>query len=114
MAAQLRYYKTAERPDIRLWLEDDDGALINFTGYTFVWKVGVPGTTAVFTKSTGITGAAGAGAEPSGTPNVTLGFSAAELDSVPTGSPFTWQLRATTSGVDRIFDGTITFLDVIL
>jgi hypothetical protein len=111
----LTYYKGAERPDIRLWLKDDDGTLVDFSVgvWTFVWKVGIPGSAAVFTKSTGITGAAGSGVAPTGVPNARLSFTAGELDSVTVGSRYHWQLRATTSSLDRIFAGTITFLDVI-
>jgi hypothetical protein len=109
----LSYYRTAERPDLQLWLLDDDGALIDFsTGYTFAFKLGRAGSAAVFTKTTGITGAAGAGVEGTGTPNVTLTFAAAELDSLTKGA-YQWQIRATTGGVDRIFQGKFTLLDVI-
>ena len=113
MRANLVYYRTAERPDIKLWLEDDDGTLINFaSGYTFAFKLGSPGSAATFTKSTGITGAAGAGTEPTGTPNVTLTFTAAELDSLTAGLT-TWQLRATNSSLDRVYQGTFQLRDVI-
>ena len=80
----LTYFRTAERPDLQFWLLDDDGALINFsTGYTFAWRLGVPGAAASFEKTTGITGAAGAGAEPAGTPNILLTFTADELEPRP-------------------------------
>ena len=109
----LTYYKTAERPDIKLWLLDDDGTLINLAaGYTFSFKIGVNGSAAVFTKTTGVTGAAGSGVEPNGTPNVTLTFTAAELAAVAVGT-YQWQLTATTSGLDRVFQGRITIKDVV-
>lgn len=114
-AGNLRYNRLAERPDIQLWLEDDDGNLINFAvpAYTFTWKIGEDGVTAVFTKTSGITGAVGAGVEPSGTPNVTLTFTAGELANVPVGR-YRWQLTATTSSLDRLFKGRITVEDAIL
>jgi hypothetical protein len=109
----LRYYRTAERPDIRLWLADSNGNLIDFsTGYTFQFKLGNPGTAADFTKTTGITGAAGSGIEPTGTPNITLSFTAAELDGLTAGACL-WQLRATTGGLDRFFQGPFHLHDVI-
>jgi len=109
----LTYFRTAERPDLQFWLLDDDGALINFsTGYTFAWRLGVPGAAASFEKTTGITGAAGAGAEPAGTPNILLTFTADELDDVTAGA-YTWQLQATSSSLDRFFEGTIRIKDVI-
>lgn len=78
--------RTAELPDVKLWWLDDDGTLINFaSGYTFTFKLGRPGSAATFTKSTGITGAAGSGTETSGTPNVTISFTAAELDALAIG-----------------------------
>jgi hypothetical protein len=77
-----------------------------------VFKIGLRGSAALFTKSTGITGAAGAGTEDTGTPNVTVAFTAAELDGVTAGK-WLWQLRATSSSLDRIFDGPLTLLDVI-
>lgn len=110
----LTYYRTAERPDIKLWLLDDDGALIDFsTGYTFTFKLGRVGAAAVFTKTTGITGAAGSGTENDGVPNVVLSFAAAELDTVPVGL-HSWQLRAATAGsVDRVYQGRLSLQDVI-
>jgi hypothetical protein len=99
----VKYYSSAERPALELWLLDDDGSLINFATptYTFVFKVGIPGDTALLTKSSGITGAAGAGSEPDGTPNVTITWSAGELD-IAAGS-YQGQLTATTSSLDRVF-----------
>lgn len=109
----LVYYRTSERPDIKFWLLDDDGTLVNFaSGYTFAFKLGSPGSAATFTKTTGITGAAGSGTESSGTPNVTISFTAAELDALTAG-PYSWQLRATTSSLDRIYQGQFTLNDVI-
>jgi hypothetical protein len=112
--AKIILFKTGERPDIKLWLEDDDGTLINFaSGYTFVFKVGLAGSAAVYTKSTNITGAAGAGAEPDGTPNVTMTFTAGELDSVAASPGYTGQLRATNSSLDRLFQFPVEVKDVI-
>jgi hypothetical protein len=109
----LVYFRTAERPDLQFWLQDDDGVLINFaSGYTFAWRLGTPGDAAVFEKTTGIAGAAGAGTEPSGTPNIVLTFTADELDDVTAGN-YVWQLQATTSTLDRFFEGTIRIKDVI-
>lgn len=113
MASDLHYYRTAERPDLRLWLLDDDGALIDFSSHTFAFKLGNPGSAAAFTKTTGITGAAGSGTETSGTPNVTLTFTAAELDGLTVGTT-TWQLRATSGGLDRVYQGQFSLHDVIL
>lgn len=114
MAGALRYYRTAERPDLQLWLLDENEALVNLSaGYTFVFKLGTEGATAAFTKTTGMTGAAGSGTESSGTPNLTLTFIAAELDNVPAGF-YTWQVRATTSGLDRVWQGDFYLEEVVL
>jgi hypothetical protein len=113
MSSTLVYHRTAERPDIAMWIEDDDGDLVDFsTGYSYTWKLGVPGQAATFTKTTLISGAAGSGTETSGTPNILIQFVAAELDAVTAG-PYTWQLTATTSGLDRVYQGRITIRDVI-
>ena len=111
----LAYYLTADRPDIQLWILDDDGALIDFSsGYTFAFKIGIRGQAADLTKTTGITGAAGAGTEPSGTPNVVIAFTAGELDGLTAGR-YHWQLRATTGGLDRVYQGgAIDLIEVIL
>jgi hypothetical protein len=110
----LTVFRTAERPDLQFWLLDEDEALIDLsTGYTFVFKVGAPGQAASFTKSTGITGAAGSGVEPSGTPNLTLTFTSSELDSLTKGT-YKWQLRATTgASLDRVWQGVFVVKDVI-
>jgi len=113
MATTIHYFRTAERPDLKFWLQDDDGVLIDLsTGYTFAFKLGQPGSAATFTKTAGITGAAGSGTESSGTPNVTVSFTAAELDALTIGST-TWQLRATSGGLDRIYQGYFSLHDVI-
>lgn len=113
MTATLHYYRTAERPDIRLWWLDDDGDLIDFaTGYTFAFKLGAVGSAATFTKTTGITGAAGSGTEASGSPNITVNFTAAELDALTAGIT-TWQLRATSANLDRLQQGQFVLHDVI-
>ncbi len=97
----ITYPRGAERPALEIWWVDDDGGLIDFsTGYTFELKLGTPGSTAILTKTTGITGAAGAGVEPTGTPNITVAWAAGELDITPGG--YVLQLVATTGGLDRI------------
>jgi hypothetical protein len=107
-------YKTAERPSIALWWRDSAKNLIDFSaGYTFVFKIGNPGTAALFTKSSGITGAAGAGAEPDGTPNVVIAFTAAELDTLTAFNSRPFQVFATTGGLSRVFEGSCQLRDVI-
>lgn len=108
----LRYARSAERPALKLWLLDEDGTLIDFSsGYTFSFKIGSLGTAALLTKTSGIIGAAGAGAEPTGTPNVTVTWTAGELNLNP--GTYAWQLTATTSSLDRVFQGSIVIIDVI-
>jgi hypothetical protein len=115
MTDKLRYHKTAERPDSKLWLLGDDGNLIDFSsGYTFSFKIGRRGTAAVLTKTTGITGAAGSGGEPTGTPNVTIVYSAGEFAAVTPSPSYRWQLTATVGGLDRVFEGAFELVEVIL
>lgn len=108
----VRYRTTAERPSLELWIEDDDGTLIDFSaGYTFSLKIGTTGKTADLTKTAGITGAAGAGTEPTGTPNITIAWASGELDITP--GIYEWQLTATTGGNDRLFTGPFQVLGII-
>jgi hypothetical protein len=113
VTADLSYHRTAERPELRLWLIDDDGTLIDLSsGYTFTFKIGQIGQTGELSKTSGITGAAGAGSEPTGTPNVVVAWSAGELDITP--GTYSWELTATTGNLDRVFNGTFVVKDVIL
>lgn len=113
MAKGLVLHRTAERPELRFWLLDDDGTLIDFSaGYSFSFKLGAVGATAMFTKTSGITGAAGAGSEPAGDPNVTITFSADELDDLEVG-PCDGQLTATSSSLGRVFQFNVQVRDVI-
>lgn len=108
MSTVLRYHQGAERPALKLWLIDDDGTLIDFSsGYAFEFKVGVAGSV-LLTKSSGIVGAAGAGVEPTGTPNITVSWSAGDLAITP--GAYSWQLKATTGGLDRYFSGVFHVL----
>jgi hypothetical protein len=109
---RVSYHSTADRPALELWLQDDDGNLIDFSsGYTFVFKIGVPGSTALLTKSSGIAGAAGAGTEPTGTPNVVITWTAGEL-AIAAGI-YTGQLTATTSSLDRVFTFPFEIVSVV-
>jgi hypothetical protein len=115
MSNTLRYHTTASLPSSELWLLDDDGTLIDFaTGYTFSLKIGHKGSAAILTKTTGITGATGAGVEPTGTANIVVAWDDAEFGSKTPG-PYTWQLKctATSGGKDRVFEGRFELMDVI-
>ena len=108
----IRYRRSAERPDLQLWIQDDDGDLIDFSsGYTFEVKIGQLGSAAALTKTLLITGAAGAGTEPTGTPNITIAWSAGELDLTP--GYYDMQLTATTAGTDRVFNLPLQITDVV-
>ncbi len=108
----VRYFSTAERPALQMWLQDDAGTLIDFSsGYTFSLKIGVAGSTALLTKTSSIAGAVGAGVEPTGTPNVVVTWTAGELALTP--GQYQWQLKATNSSLDRVFAGTFVVVDVI-
>lgn len=110
--SEISYYRGAELPDLRLWLFDDDGSLVDFAaGWTFEFKVGFPGSAAVLTKTTGITGATGAGQEPSGTPNVSVAWASGQLD-LPARA-YQWQLTCTSAGLQRVFGGVLKIIDRI-
>jgi hypothetical protein len=111
--AGIVYYLTAERPEVKLWLLDEDDALIDLaSGYTFSFKIGKPSQAAIFTKTTGITGAAGTGTETSGTPNLTIAFTAGELAALEART-WTAQITATTAGLDRVWQFPIRLAPVI-
>jgi len=94
MTAGLRYHATAERPEAILGLPD--GVDVS-SGYTFVLKIGKPGSAALLTKSSGLTGGVG---------QVTVTWLAGELATLPP-SLYTAQLIATTGGLDRIYETTL-------
>lgn len=74
------YVQGSDLPDLAWTWKDSSSNLIDFSsGYTFVLKVGQPGTAASFTKSTGISGAATA-------PNVTIAWATSgELNTLAAG-----------------------------
>lgn len=112
MSNRVAYASTADRPALNLWVYDDDGTLIDFSsGWTFGFKIGATGTTALLTKTSGITGAAGAGSEPDGTPNVVITWSAGDLAIAP--GTYTGQLTATSSSLDRVFQFVFQIYDVV-
>jgi hypothetical protein len=111
MGNRFTYHRHAERPAAKMWLVDDDGTLIDLSGYSHVFKIGNPGSTALLTKSSNITGAVGAGVEPTGTPNVTITWAAGDLDIAP--GVYSWQLKSTSSALDRVFEGSFHILDEI-
>lgn len=102
--AHVTYIAGAELPDLSLTWWDSNDALIDFsTGYTFTVKVGVLGSAALFTKTTGITGAAT-------DPNVTIGWStAAELTTLSAGTYAVQVIaRRTADSKDRVFPTPIS------
>lgn len=108
--ASVELVRGAELPETAIWWTDRAGNLIDFSsGYTFTLKLGHAGSAAVHTKTTGITGAAGSGTDPTGTPNVSIAWAAGELDAVAVTS-YTAQLtaRRTSDSKDRIKTFTFT------
>ncbi|HMI49268.1 MAG TPA: hypothetical protein VK481_11395 [Gemmatimonadaceae bacterium] len=116
MGSKLSYRWGSLRPVGELWLFDDDGSLIDFsTGYAFELKVGLIGSAALLTKTTGITGAAGAGTEPTGTPNITLTWAGTEtqIGASTDSATYAWMLTATISSLPRRFVGTFEKLPIM-
>lgn len=113
MGTSFRYKSTADRPAAEMWLHDDDGNLIDFSSgsYSYSFKIGLPGSAALLTKTTNIAGAVGAGVEPTGTPNIVVTWAAGDLALTP--GVYVWQLTATISGLDRVFSGMFTIDDVV-
>jgi hypothetical protein len=99
----LEYTQGAELPDAAITWLDSSGDIIDYSsGWGYQIKVGTVGGSALFTKTTGITGAATA-------PNVTVTWgTAAELSTLDAGF-YTVQLKAT-----RTLDSKDRFMDVQL
>ena len=90
----LKYRKGAEYPTVSLTWNDINGQTIDFSaGYTFEFKIGHASHSALHTKTTNISGAATS-------PNVSILFTAGELDAVPAGM-YEGQLRANQSATDK-------------
>lgn len=80
---RLEYKQHAEDPGSGFYWYDVAGQnLIDFTGYTFTVKVHDHATTLI-TKTSGITGAAGSGTNPTGTPNIVIAWAVGELNVAP-------------------------------
>ncbi len=88
------YSPAAELPSLGHFYEVD-GTLIDFSsGFTFTLTVKTRDlVTTMFTKTTNITGAAGAGSYPSGTPNITVAWATtAELSTLTAGTVYACSL----------------------
>jgi len=109
MAAYLEYIQGSDLPDAAITWRDRNNAIIDFsTGHTFSLKVGTPGSAALLTKSTGITGAATS-------PNVTIAWATSgELNTLTTGV-YSGQLKATrnSDSKDRYLPVDIRILPAI-
>lgn len=104
----IQYYKGAELPDAEITWLDADGNVINFsTGYTFQVKIGITGSAAIITKTTGVTGSAVA-------PNITISWDVDELNTIATGT-YNMDIKAnlTATSKDRIQSTSITILGVV-
>ncbi len=88
-----------------IWSFDQTGALRNLAAGTFTGWLYVDGAEAAGVDLTGsFAGAAGAGVEPSGTPNLT--YTPAANEALTAGE---WKLRVRWSNGDTVvFDGPIT------
>ena len=96
---RLIYAQHAEDPGPGIWWLSRAGTLIDFSsGYTWSAKI-TDGTTTLLTKTSGITGAAGSGTNPTGSPNVAIDWSADELNIAP--GEYTLELTPTVGGRQR-------------
>lgn len=111
MTSPLLYYRTAELPTLQVWWRNAQQGLVDMSTADLTVKVGRVGTPAIFTKTTGITGAAGSGTSTAGTPNVTINWSTGELDVTP--GAYTLQVTASFGGGDRVLQYPIRILEVV-
>lgn len=104
------YTNGADLPDLAITWKDHAGNIINFsTGWTFSVKVGVVGATALFTKTTGITGAATG-------PNLVIAWAVTgELNSLAPNKSYTVSITATRTadGKERKMATTIFIKDTV-
>ena len=99
MTGRLSYAAHAEDPAVGVWWTDRTGTLIDYSsGYTFEAVV-TDGVTALLSKTSGITGAAGAGTAPTGTPNIVITWGSGELNLTP--GEYTLELTPTSDGRQR-------------
>lgn len=114
MASRLQWHQNAELPQLRVWWEDDDGNLVDFSAGVVSWevKIGDAGGCSQLLKTSGITGAVGSGIESTGTPNVTVDWSAGELDITP--DIYTLQITARYSSLsDRVMTAPLRILPAV-
>lgn len=110
---RVTYYRSAELPALQVWWYDDDNNLINFAAASgWELKIGQPGSAALLTKTSGITGSAGTGTPGNGTANVAVEWSAGELATLTAGT-YVLQLTATVGGGQRVLQAVIDVRDVI-
>lgn len=109
----ISYYKNAELPSMRVWWVDDDGSLVDLsTVLSWSLKIGQIGETALLTKTSGITGAAGAGNEPDGTPNMVVAWASGELNLAA--GAYVLQVTATMSTGDRVLSCPFRVMNTVL
>lgn len=108
--ASVVYVENAELPDLALTWLDSHGDIIDFSsGYTFSVAVGVVGSAAIFTKSTGIVASAS-------DPNLTLQWATAgELSTLTAGTTYTATVTAirTSDSKERKMQFTIFIEDSV-
>lgn len=94
----IEYVQGSELPSVVVSWKDDQGVIIDLTGYTFELRTDTTPTTI---KITGITGAAT-------DPNVTIDWAAGELDAIVPGA-YSAQLwaRRTSDSKDRVLPLTL-------
>lgn len=113
----LEYTLGDELGDAGLFWEDSFGQLIDLSsGYTFELKVYDGDGAALFTKTTGITGAAGSLTTVPPTPNLAVAWATSnELSSIATPGTYPFRVVATrtSGGKTRTFRGTIKLLPTV-
>lgn len=93
---------SGSEPDFELWLTKN-GTLVDLSAYTFSAKVLNRDYTTQLTKSTGFTGAVGAGVCPTGTPNLVVAWATTLELSTLTYGPYILEVKATTGGKDLMW-----------
>ena len=90
-------------PSLGLFVRENTALLTGLdSGHTFELKVATDDNTLLFTKTSGITGQAGSGMPPTGTPNVIVQWATtSELAAMTGGETYKAQLKITRSADAR-------------
>jgi hypothetical protein len=102
MATTIEYVAGAERPALLIELLDDDGNVIDLTGFTGSVKLGLDTSSTALTKTSGVS---------CSTTGITVTWTAGDL--ALTAGTYLGEAKATSSGLDYIRQFTLTIVPAL-